>query len=162
MSLKSLCSNSVEGVDFANVPDDDTALTFLIDLGYKGPLTPTCLWIICTSHGELWLLLSTSAFLERLQAMTNFESPERQLSGGDCWKDYADREGIKIDWKPETYDDNIGLFVRNIPQLNDEDLQQIDADDLEKMDLKWQMVMLTMRARRFLNKTGRKINSTGS
>ncbi|GJS48010.1 hypothetical protein Tco_0598131 [Tanacetum coccineum] len=33
----------------------------------------------------------------------------------------------------------------------------IDADDLEEMDLKWQMVMLTMRARRFLNKAGRKI-----
>ncbi|GKF39327.1 hypothetical protein Tco_0119388, partial [Tanacetum coccineum] len=28
----------VEGVDFANVPNDDTALTFLINLGYKGPL----------------------------------------------------------------------------------------------------------------------------
>ncbi|GJZ28761.1 hypothetical protein Tco_0573408 [Tanacetum coccineum] len=28
----------VEGVDFTDVPDDDTALTFLIDLGYKGPL----------------------------------------------------------------------------------------------------------------------------
>ncbi|GKA20213.1 hypothetical protein Tco_0700202 [Tanacetum coccineum] len=28
----------VEGVDFIDVPDDDTALTFLIDLGYKGPL----------------------------------------------------------------------------------------------------------------------------
>ncbi|GJR35460.1 hypothetical protein Tco_1211144 [Tanacetum coccineum] len=28
----------VEGVDFADVPDDDTALTFLINLGYKGPL----------------------------------------------------------------------------------------------------------------------------
>ncbi|GKD62583.1 hypothetical protein Tco_1300092, partial [Tanacetum coccineum] len=28
----------VDGVDFTNVPDDDTALTFLIDLGYKGPL----------------------------------------------------------------------------------------------------------------------------
>ncbi|GKC48363.1 hypothetical protein Tco_1066085 [Tanacetum coccineum] len=27
-----------EGVDFTDVPDDDTALTFLIDLGYKGPL----------------------------------------------------------------------------------------------------------------------------
>ncbi|GJU43958.1 zinc finger, CCHC-type containing protein [Tanacetum coccineum] len=26
----------VEGVDFTDVPDDDTALTFLIDLGYKG------------------------------------------------------------------------------------------------------------------------------
>ncbi|GKE42883.1 ribonuclease H-like domain-containing protein [Tanacetum coccineum] len=50
----------------------------------------------------------------------------------------------------------------NSPQLNDEDLQQIDADDLEEMDLKWQMAMLTMRARRFLNKTRRKINSNGS
>ncbi|GJX31641.1 ribonuclease H-like domain-containing protein [Tanacetum coccineum] len=49
----------------------------------------------------------------------------------------------------------------NSPQLNDEDLQQIDADDLEEMDLKWQMAMLTMRARRFLNKTGRKINANG-
>nr|GEW41721.1 hypothetical protein [Tanacetum cinerariifolium] len=28
----------VEGVDFTDVLDDDTALTFLIDLGYKGPL----------------------------------------------------------------------------------------------------------------------------
>nr|GEU30163.1 hypothetical protein [Tanacetum cinerariifolium] len=28
----------VEGEDFTNVPDDETALTFLIDLGYKGPL----------------------------------------------------------------------------------------------------------------------------
>ncbi|GKF34470.1 hypothetical protein Tco_0107670, partial [Tanacetum coccineum] len=29
----------------------------------------------------------------------------------------------------------------NNPQLNDEDLQQIDVDDLEEMDLKWQMAM---------------------
>nr|GEV97304.1 ribonuclease H-like domain-containing protein [Tanacetum cinerariifolium] len=34
------------------------------------------------------------------------------------------------------------------PQLNNEDLKQIDVDDLEEMDLKWQMAMLTMRARR--------------
>nr|GFC32095.1 ribonuclease H-like domain-containing protein [Tanacetum cinerariifolium] len=30
------------------------------------------------------------------------------------------------------------------PQLDNEDLKQIDADDLEEMDLKWQMAMLTM------------------
>ncbi|GJR29490.1 ribonuclease H-like domain-containing protein [Tanacetum coccineum] len=53
-------------------------------------------------------------------------------------------------------------LFKQFPQLNDEDLQQIDADDLEEMDLKWQMAMLTMRARRFLNKTGRKINANGS
>ncbi|GKE25414.1 hypothetical protein Tco_1440798 [Tanacetum coccineum] len=28
----------VEGVDFKDVLDDDTTITFLIDLGYKGPL----------------------------------------------------------------------------------------------------------------------------
>ncbi|GJW02877.1 ribonuclease H-like domain-containing protein [Tanacetum coccineum] len=39
---------------------------------------------------------------------------------------------------------------------------KIDDDDLEEMDLKWQMAMLTMRARRFLNKTGRKISANGS
>nr|GEV43447.1 hypothetical protein [Tanacetum cinerariifolium] len=38
----------------------------------------------------------------------------------------------------------------NSPQLDNDDLKQIDADDLREMDLKWQMAMLTMRARRFL------------
>nr|GEU76772.1 hypothetical protein [Tanacetum cinerariifolium] len=38
----------------------------------------------------------------------------------------------------------------NSPQLDNDDLKQIDADDLEEMDLKWQMAMLTMRARRML------------
>ncbi|GKF83515.1 hypothetical protein Tco_0245171, partial [Tanacetum coccineum] len=28
----------VQGVDFAEVPDDETTLTFLLNLGYKGPL----------------------------------------------------------------------------------------------------------------------------
>nr|GEZ68712.1 hypothetical protein [Tanacetum cinerariifolium] len=35
----------------------------------------------------------------------------------------------------------------NSPQLENDDLKEIDADDLEEMDLKWQMSMLTMRAR---------------
>nr|GFC46125.1 hypothetical protein [Tanacetum cinerariifolium] len=39
------------------------------------------------------------------------------------------------------------------PQLDNEDLKQIDVDDLEEMYLRWQMAMLTMRARRFLQKT---------
>nr|GEY73104.1 hypothetical protein [Tanacetum cinerariifolium] len=40
------------------------------------------------------------------------------------------------------------------PQLDNEDLKHIDMDDLKEMDLRWQMAMLTMRARRFLQKTG--------
>nr|GFC08407.1 hypothetical protein [Tanacetum cinerariifolium] len=38
----------------------------------------------------------------------------------------------------------------NSPQLDNDDLKEIDADDSEEMDLKWQMAMLTMRAKRFL------------
>ncbi|GJV40796.1 putative ribonuclease H-like domain-containing protein [Tanacetum coccineum] len=50
----------------------------------------------------------------------------------------------------------------NNPQLAHEDLQQIHPDDLEEMDLRWQMVMLTMRARRFLKNTGRKLTINGN
>nr|GEZ67395.1 hypothetical protein [Tanacetum cinerariifolium] len=44
-------------------------------------------------------------------------------------------------------------------QLDNDDLKQIDADDLEEMDLKWQIAMLTVRARRFLQKTGKNLRS---
>ncbi|GKC42174.1 hypothetical protein Tco_1059896, partial [Tanacetum coccineum] len=45
-----------------------------------------------------------------------------------------------------------------ILQLDNEDLQQIHRDDLEEMDLRWNIVMLTMRERRFLKNTGRKLD----
>nr|GEV68103.1 ribonuclease H-like domain-containing protein [Tanacetum cinerariifolium] len=45
------------------------------------------------------------------------------------------------------------------PQLDNEYLKHIDVDDLEEMDLRWQMAMLTMRARRFLQKTGRNLGA---
>nr|GEV66412.1 putative ribonuclease H-like domain-containing protein [Tanacetum cinerariifolium] len=47
------------------------------------------------------------------------------------------------------------------PQLDNEDLKQTDVDDLEEMDLRWQMAMLTMRARRFLQKTGINLGANG-
>ncbi|GKC59089.1 ribonuclease H-like domain-containing protein [Tanacetum coccineum] len=58
---------------------------------------------------------------------------------------------------------NVALFpqitlVSNAPQLYYEDLEQIDADDLEEIDLKWQVAILTMRVKRFIKKTGRKID----
>nr|GEY53279.1 ribonuclease H-like domain-containing protein [Tanacetum cinerariifolium] len=47
------------------------------------------------------------------------------------------------------------------PQLDNEDLKQINVDDLEDMDLRWQIAMLTMRARRFLQKTDRNLGANG-
>ncbi|GJS50145.1 ribonuclease H-like domain-containing protein [Tanacetum coccineum] len=76
------------------------------------------------------------------------------------WRNKPDLDTLSMD---DLYN-NLKIYETKVkgPQLNDEDLQQIDADDLEEMDLKWQMAMLTMRARRFLNKTRRKISANGS
>ncbi|GKA02880.1 ribonuclease H-like domain-containing protein, partial [Tanacetum coccineum] len=49
----------------------------------------------------------------------------------------------------------------NSPQLIREDLEQIDPDDLEEMDLQWEMAMLTIKARRFIQRTGRKLDVNG-
>ncbi|GJV97262.1 ribonuclease H-like domain-containing protein [Tanacetum coccineum] len=49
----------------------------------------------------------------------------------------------------------------NSPQLAREDLEQIDPDDLEEMDLQWEMAMLTIRARRFIKRTDKKLDVNG-
>nr|GEV66269.1 hypothetical protein [Tanacetum cinerariifolium] len=46
----------------------------------------------------------------------------------------------------------------SIPQLDNEDLQQIHPGDLEEIDLRWNITMLTMRARRFVKNTERKLD----
>ncbi|GJV74939.1 hypothetical protein Tco_1506523 [Tanacetum coccineum] len=55
-----------------------------------------------------------------------------------------------------TYADDVmfSFFViqSKSPLLNNEDMEQIDSDDLEEMDLKWQIDMLTMRINRFIKK----------
>nr|GEV18519.1 putative ribonuclease H-like domain-containing protein [Tanacetum cinerariifolium] len=43
---------------------------------------------------------------------------------------------------------SIQAWTYKCPQLDNEDLKQIDPDNLEEIDLKWQMAMLTIRARR--------------
>nr|GFB69626.1 hypothetical protein [Tanacetum cinerariifolium] len=50
----------------------------------------------------------------------------------------------------------------NSSKLINKDLEQIHPDDIEEMDLKWQMAMLTMRAKRFLKNTGRKLDLNGN
>nr|GEV83877.1 hypothetical protein [Tanacetum cinerariifolium] len=46
----------------------------------------------------------------------------------------------------------------SIPQLDNEDLQQIYPDDLKEIDVRWNIAILTMRERRFLKNTGRKLD----
>ncbi|GJV78689.1 ribonuclease H-like domain-containing protein [Tanacetum coccineum] len=62
-------------------------------------------------------------------------------------------------------DATVYAFLANQPngsQLLHEDLKQIHEDDLEEMDLKWQLALLSMRARRYYQRTGMKITINGS
>nr|GEV00412.1 hypothetical protein [Tanacetum cinerariifolium] len=47
-------------------------------------------------------------------------------------------------------------------QIKFEDINQIDEDDIEEMDIKWSMALLSMRADKFWKKTGKKISIQGS
>ncbi|GKG04923.1 hypothetical protein Tco_0315310, partial [Tanacetum coccineum] len=55
-------------------------------------------------------------------------------------------------------DATIYAFLTNQPngsQVVHEDLEQIHEDDLEKMDLKWQLALLSLKARKFYQRTGK-------
>nr|GEZ26964.1 hypothetical protein [Tanacetum cinerariifolium] len=47
-------------------------------------------------------------------------------------------------------------------QIKFEDINQIDEDNMEEMDMKWSMALLSMRADKFWKKTGKKISIQGS
>ncbi|GJR89491.1 hypothetical protein Tco_0213502 [Tanacetum coccineum] len=59
----------------------------------------------------------------------------------------------------------IYAFLANQPngsQVVHEDLEQIHKDDLEEMDLKWQLALLSIKARKFYQRTRKKIIINGS
>nr|GEW98645.1 hypothetical protein [Tanacetum cinerariifolium] len=78
--------------------------------------------------------------------------------------------GTQVNAANSTNIDNMGDAIicaflasqSNSSQLVNEDLEQIHLDDLEEIDSKWQMAMLTMRAIRFLKNIGRKLNLNGN
>lgn len=46
-------------------------------------------------------------------------------------------------------------------QLAYEDFEQLDALDMEEMNLKWQLAMISLNIKRFENKSGRKFGFKG-
>nr|GEV77210.1 ribonuclease H-like domain-containing protein [Tanacetum cinerariifolium] len=53
-------------------------------------------------------------------------------------------------------------FLSGKYQLVHEDLEQIHKDDLEEIDLKWLLALLSIRARRYFQRTRKKITINGS
>ncbi|GJZ39230.1 ribonuclease H-like domain-containing protein [Tanacetum coccineum] len=59
--------------------------------------------------------------------------------------------------KPEIETMSIDDLYNNFKIIKQKDLEQIHEDDLEAMDLKWQLSLLSMRAKRYFQRTGKKI-----
>nr|GEY14742.1 hypothetical protein [Tanacetum cinerariifolium] len=61
--------------------------------------------------------------------------------------------------------DTVSAYIAsqsNGSQIKFEDINQIDEDDMEEMDIKWNMALLSMRADKFWKRTGKKIIIQGS
>nr|GFA72312.1 hypothetical protein [Tanacetum cinerariifolium] len=59
---------------------------------------------------------------------------------------------------------SVSTASTNVPtaSANIGDINQIDEDDIEEMDIKWNIALLSMRADRFWKKTGKKISIQGT
>ncbi|GJU20470.1 putative reverse transcriptase domain-containing protein [Tanacetum coccineum] len=73
-------------------------------------------------------------------------------------------DGLHLDDKLHFVEEPVEIVVREVKRLKQsriplvkQDLEQIHEDDLEAMDLKWQLSLLSMRAKRYYQRTGKKI-----
>nr|GEX39931.1 putative ribonuclease H-like domain-containing protein [Tanacetum cinerariifolium] len=96
---------------------------------------------------------SQVAWIIRTQPGTNDVSIAYSVSSPSVLK--SQKEGSS------SYTDEVILsFFSNqssSPQLDYDDLEQINNDDMEEIDLKWQMAMISMRIKKFHKRTGRKL-----
>nr|GEW57863.1 reverse transcriptase domain-containing protein [Tanacetum cinerariifolium] len=98
-------------------------------------------------------------------AKTLFESIQARFGGNDAIKK-TQKTLLKQMYKnfnspgTESLDSIFNRLQKNVSQLAI--LEQIYKDDLEEIDLKWQLALLSMRARRYFQRTGKKIIINGS
>ncbi|GKB90151.1 hypothetical protein Tco_0962423 [Tanacetum coccineum] len=102
---------------------------------------------------------STSQNLAFLSSENTSSTNEVSTASGDFGVSTAG--GIsQVSSTPCAHDVACSFFAQptTSPQLENEDFQQIDEDDLEELDLRWQVAMLTVRVRKFIQKTGRNMD----
>nr|GEV14175.1 hypothetical protein [Tanacetum cinerariifolium] len=115
--------------------------------------------IISQEDANLKLLRSLPSAWNNIALIMRNKSDLDTLSMDDLYNNLKDQA-----FTASYADDVMFSFFSNqsnAPPLDNEDLEQIDTNDLEEMDLKWQVAMLTMRVKRFIKKTRRKLDVNG-
>nr|GEU89721.1 ribonuclease H-like domain-containing protein [Tanacetum cinerariifolium] len=98
-----------------------------------------------------------------LHNMVNTACGTNLLLGNQEWKKVLKRTvGTSEEtYEPTSVEEKLDRRneMKSFPLLMD--LEKVDPDDLEEMDLHWEIVMLTIRAQRFMKRTGRNLDMNG-
>nr|GEZ64411.1 hypothetical protein [Tanacetum cinerariifolium] len=129
--------------------DDEVAEIFRIDTNV---VSTAKLPILTPNEFDLWKTRIEQYFL-----MTDYSLWEVILNGTNS-HNLAFVSSTSTDSTTDSVSTAVNVSAVGT-KLTASTLPNIDVDDLEEMDLKWQMAMLTMRARRFLQKTGRNLGA---
>nr|GEV36994.1 ribonuclease H-like domain-containing protein [Tanacetum cinerariifolium] len=105
--------------------------------------------------------------LLRFHAYKDASPYEKQSRIGGCKSEVVEKFTISLeqycfDHRKQIYLDTLTMddLYKNL-KLDNEDLEQIDTNDLKEIYLRWQPVMITMRVKMFIKKTGRNLDLIG-
>ncbi|GJW95146.1 putative ribonuclease H-like domain-containing protein [Tanacetum coccineum] len=100
--------------------------------------------------------LATSQNLAFLSSENTSSTNKVSTASGEFGVNTAGRTS-QVSTAPCVHEAACSFFAQptTTPQLENEDFQQIDGDDLEELDLRWQVAMLTVRVKKFIQRTGR-------
>ncbi|GJX97675.1 ribonuclease H-like domain-containing protein [Tanacetum coccineum] len=106
---------------------------------------------------------SNSQNLAFLSSENTSRTNEVSTANGDFGVSTA-RGTSQVSYTPYADEVMCSFFAQQTtnPQIENEDLQQIDEDDLEELDLRWKVAMLTVRVEKFIQKTGRNLDFKGN
>nr|GEV59232.1 retrovirus-related Pol polyprotein from transposon TNT 1-94 [Tanacetum cinerariifolium] len=118
--------------------------------------------------GFMLFEVSNTMKMEQYLAHTDYDLWEVIFNGNSAVQMPKEEAGNEVEKAPAALM-NLMLLILFVllhaivlsPQLDIKDLEQIDQDDLEEMDLKWQVAMLSMRVKQFYKKTSRKLEFNG-
>ncbi|GJU32438.1 putative ribonuclease H-like domain-containing protein [Tanacetum coccineum] len=138
-------------------PPEDLNVKFLRSLPSEWDThVVKCSLVAINDEKNLAFLTTTGA-----SSINNINTVNPEVSTGTTKVNTASTETSTASFSDAT----VYAFLSTQPQgsqLVHEDLEQLHDDDLEEMDLKWNMALLSMRARKFYQRTGRKIIIDGS
>ncbi|GKB15885.1 reverse transcriptase domain-containing protein [Tanacetum coccineum] len=100
---------------------------------------------------SLWEAIKSRVYEDKMKRSSSSTSNSQNLA-------FLSSENTSRTNKVSTASGDFGTMS---PPLDNADLQQIDQDDLEELDIRWKVAIMTVRVQRFIQKTRRNLDFKG-